>query len=114
MDMPDWVSTFPGAVTLSDTEHRILWMNDKAAATFASQGGRSLVGKSLLACHNERSRGMIEDLLRTGSPNVYTIEKKGVKKLIYQTAWKDEAGETRGLLELSLEIPFDIPNFIRG
>jgi hypothetical protein len=45
-------------------------------------------------------------------PNVYTIEKNGIKKLIYQSPWF-EKGEMKGLVELSLEIPFNMPHFIR-
>ena len=45
-------------------------------------------------------------------PNVYTIEKNGIKKLIYQSPWF-EKGVMKGLVELSLEIPFDMPHFIR-
>ncbi len=40
------------------------------------------------------------------------IGKNGVKKLIYQTPWI-ENGEFRGLVELSLEIPFEMPHFVR-
>jgi hypothetical protein len=52
-------------------------------------------------------------MLRDHSTNVYTIEKNGVKKLIYQAPWY-ENGEYRGFVELSLEIPFDLPHFVRG
>ncbi len=114
MEMPDWVTSFPGAVTVSDLEHRILWMNDRAADVYADRGGRDLVGGNMMACHNERSRGIIEKLLRTGDPNTYTIEKKGVKKLVYQAAWRDGTGRIAGLVELSLVIPFEMPHFIRG
>ncbi len=44
--------------------------------------------------------------------NVYTIEKKGKKKLIYQAPWFLD-GAFGGLVELSLEIPFEMPHFIR-
>jgi len=114
MKMPDWVTAFPGAVTVSDKENRILWMNDKAAAGYADQGGRNLIGKDLMICHNDRSRQILNRMLQTGEPNIYTIEKKGVKKLIYQVSWKDEAGEIAGLVELSMEIPFEMPHFVRG
>ena len=43
--------------------------------------------------------------------NVYTI-KKEVKKLIYQTPWYAD-GQYAGFVELSVEIPFDMPHFIR-
>ena len=38
--------------------------------------------------------------------------KAGVKKLIYQTPWY-ENGEFRGLVELSMEIPFEMPHYVR-
>ena len=92
MDMPDWVTGFPGSVLVSDLEHTLIWMNDKAAASYESQGGRALIGRGLGACHNERSRGIMDRMLEDGKPNVYTIEKKGVKKIIYQTAWRNGEG----------------------
>ena len=49
----------------------------------------------------------------TGGTNVYTIEKGGVKKLIYQAPWYQD-GEYRGIVELSLPIPFVMPHFVRS
>ena len=39
-------------------------------------------------CHNERSKGIIARILEKGDTNAYTIEKKGIRKMIYQTAWR--------------------------
>jgi len=50
--------------------------------------------------------------MESKKPNVYTIEKLGQKKLIYQTVWTKK-GEVAGLLELSLPIPFELPHFVR-
>jgi hypothetical protein len=44
--------------------------------------------------------------------NVYTIERNGIKKLIHQSPWFRGA-EYQGFVELSLEIPFDMPHFER-
>ena len=41
------------------------------------------------------------------------IEKNGVKKIIYQSPWYKE-GEYAGFVELSLEIPLEMPHFIRS
>jgi len=46
---------------LADTDHTILYMN-KRATTFYEQGA-SLLGRSLLECHNERSRQMMIEIL---------------------------------------------------
>jgi transcriptional regulator with PAS, ATPase and Fis domain len=112
--MPDWVTGFPGAVTVSDRDHRIIYMNDKSATTYVKDGGRALIGKPLMACHNERSKAMVQSLLETGGQNVYTIDKAGQKKLIFQSAWRDDSGEVAGLVEVSLVLPGDMPHFVRG
>lgn len=108
--IPDWAKEMNCAVTVCDCEGIVLYMNDKAKETFASHG--ELVGKSLMGCHSERSREIIRRLLDTGGTNVYTIEKKGVKKMIYQTAWKED-GKVAGLVELSMVLPDEIPHYVR-
>ena len=70
-------------------------------------------GRSLIPCHNERSRTVIRRLLEEGGRNIYTIEKRGVRKLIYQTVWRRE-GRIGGLVEFSLEIPAELPHYVRG
>ncbi len=112
--MPDWVTSFPGAVTVADNTMVIRYMNDKAIATWADKGGADLIGKDLLACHNPKSKEMIAKLLESGGTNSYTVEKKGVKKFIYQSAYLDEQGKVAGLVELSMVIPESLPHFVRG
>jgi PAS domain-containing protein len=107
-----WVEEFPGAVTVCDKDGRILEMNEKAVRTFEKDGGAALVGRSLLDCHPEPSRSRVEELLALGQANVYTIEKRGVRKLIFQAPWH-EHGVYRGLVELSLELPANMPHFVR-
>lgn len=107
----EWANEMNCAVTVCDTEGIILFMNKKACNTFAKYD--DLIGKSLKDCHNSHSWRVIRELLATGGTNTYTIEKHGVKKMIYQTAWFKE-GEIAGLVEISMEIPLDTPNYIRG
>jgi PAS domain-containing protein len=108
----EWTREFPAAITLCDPEGVILALNDKACETFADDGGIELVGRNLLECHPEPSRSKVAELLRTQGPNVYSIEKKGVKKLIYQSPWYVE-GKFAGIVELSLPLPSEIPHFVR-
>ncbi len=110
--MPDWIQEFPGAITVCDLEGVILDMNERAAQSFQAQGGKQLIGSNLLDCHPEPARTKVQKLLETRQKNVYTIEKNGVKKLVYQTPWY-ENGECRGLVELVLEIPAELPHFVR-
>jgi transcriptional regulator with PAS, ATPase and Fis domain len=108
-----WIQEFPGAVTVCDRDGKILAMNDKSIRTFQDSGGAALIGSNLFDCHPEPSRTRLKELLDAGRTNVYTIEKKGIKKLIYQSPWYVK-GTYRGFVELSLEIPAKMPHFVRG
>lgn len=108
--IPDWAKEMNCAITVCDKEGVILYMNDKAKETFASHG--DLIGKNLIPCHNERSRCIIKELLESGGSNAYTISKNGLRKMIYQTAWK-ENGNVSGLVEISMVISEDMPHYVR-
>ena len=95
--MYEWADEMNCAVTVCDTQGIILYMNEKACRTFAGHG--NLIGRNLFDCHSPKSQEKIRELLETGGVNAYTIEKKGVRKMIYQTAWKQDGvvgGDTRG------------------
>ena len=108
--IPDWAKEMNCAVTVCDTEGVILYMNDKAKATFAKPG--DLIGKNLMGCHSDRSKEIIRHLLETGGSNAYTIAKEGLRKMIYQTAWRID-GTVAGLVEISMVIPTDMPHYVR-
>jgi len=112
MAIDRWVREFPGAVTVCDTDGRIIEMNDKAAEAFEKDGGRGLVGANALDCHPEPARSKLKDMLESGRTNVYTIQKQGKKKFIYQSPWYEE-GRYAGFVEISVEIPWDMPHFNR-
>jgi hypothetical protein len=112
MSEHEWIKEFPAAVTVCDANGIILQMNDRAALTFEKDGGYALVGKNMLDCHSEASRGKVSEMLTNHAKNVYTIEKNGVKKLIFQSPWF-ENNQYAGFVELSLEIPFEMPHFVR-
>lgn len=113
MTGPDWVREFPGAITVCDPEGVILAMNAKAVEAFRKEGGEALVGRNVLDCHPEPSRTKLKGLFESQQANVYTIEKNGIRKLIYQSPWYSE-GKYAGLIELALEIPAQMPHFVRG
>ena len=113
MNKNEWMKEFPGAITVCDENGVLLDMNDKAEATLQKDGGRALVGKNLLDCHPEPARTKTKEMLASRTGNVYTIEKNGVKKLIFQSPWFRN-GKYAGFVELSLEIPFDLPHFVRS
>lgn len=111
--MNNWIKEFPSAITVCDTEGVIIYMNDKSQKTFTNDGGNNLIGKSLFDCHPEPSRSKLAELLKNQQSNIYTIEKNNIKKMIYQSPWYNE-GKFMGLVEMSIEIPFDMPHFIRA
>jgi transcriptional regulator with PAS, ATPase and Fis domain len=113
MNELDWIKEFPGAITVCDENGIILAMNDKAAKTFEKDGGRNLIGSNMHDCHPAQARLKTEALLASCEKNVYTIEKNDVKKMIYQSPWYRD-GQYAGFVELSLEIPFDLPHFVRS
>lgn len=85
-------------------------MNAKSAAV--NSKGVKIIGNNLFDCHPPKAAEQLKDLLDNQKTNAYTIEKNGVKKLIYQVPWY-ENGEFGGLVEFSIEIPFDMPHFVR-
>lgn len=108
----DFIEKLDGAVIVTDADGSLIYMNERALRNFEKDGGKELLGKNLMDCHSEGSCKKILEIIETKKNNVYTIEKKGKKKLIFQTPWIS-SGEFKGLIELSLEIPFDMPHFIR-
>jgi len=110
--MHNWIKEFPSAITVCNTEGTIIEMNNESAETFEKDGGSNLIGQNLIDCHPEPSKSKLKDILKTHSKNVYTIEKNGKKKLIFQSPWFKN-GKYMGFVEISQEIPFEMPHFIR-
>jgi len=108
----DWIRDFQGSITVCDLHGIILEMNEKAAVAYQEYGGKELVGKNLLDCHPEPARDRVKQLLDSGESNVYTIEKNGIRKLVYQVPWY-RSSQRCGMVELVLEIPIDMPHFVR-
>lgn len=106
--IPKWARELDCAITVCDCQGVILYQNERS-----HEVNGPMEGQSMLPCHNERSRGIIDRLIREGGKNVYTISKKSLRKLIYQTVWRKE-GVIGGLVEFSLEIPEQMPHYIRS
>jgi PAS domain-containing protein len=109
---PAWVHAAPFAVTVCDPDGKICYMNLRACEVFAADGGERLIGSNVLDCHPEPARSKLRRMLEKGESNIYTIEKNSVRKLIYQAPWH-EGGVYCGFMELSLEIPWETPHFVR-
>jgi len=108
----DWLKGINAAVTVCDNQGIIVYMNEKSEQVFENDGGKKLIGSNLFGCHPEPALTKLKEMLADGSTNVYTIEKNGMKKIIYQTPWFNE-NTFGGLIEISFNIPDEMPHFIR-
>jgi transcriptional regulator with PAS, ATPase and Fis domain len=112
-DILNWAEEFPAPITVCDRDTTIIFMNRRSVELFKDDGGEALIGTNLLDCHNSESQEIIRKLLKEGTENTYTIEKKGKKKLIHQSPWYSD-GEINGLVEISIVLPEDMQHFKRG
>ena len=92
------------AVVICDLEHTIIYMNPVAIERYAKWGGKDLMGKSLLNCHNEKSREMILivlDWFKASKDNniVYTFFNEKENKDVYMVALRNEEGNLIGYYE---------------
>ena len=111
------------AVTICAKDGTILDMNAKSRKTFIKPGMPEIIGQNVLDCHPESARSLLADMLENPRTNVYTVEKEGVKKLIFQTPWYDGEGHfgkpfllpqkryEHNVLRLK---SYNVPEFVQG
>lgn len=92
------------AVVISDTAHRIIYMNRSAIERYAGYGGASLLGRNLPDCHNEESKRRIYDVVRwfEESPEnniVHTFYNEKENKDVYMVALRDDNNNLIGYYE---------------
>ncbi|MBR1769513.1 MAG: diguanylate cyclase [Bacteroidales bacterium] len=101
------------AITVTDEKGDFIDMNAHSRRVNLKSPDDNIIGKNIMGCHNERSQAIINHMMSSKECNVYTITKKGQKKLIYQSPWYKDNGDFGGLVELSLVIPFEMPHYDR-
>lgn len=106
--VPDWAKGLNCGIIVCNKQGVVVYMND--AATAFKQA--DLTGINIFDCHNPTSVEIINRMLETGGDNMYTVEKNGVKKLIYQSAWT-ENGEVAGLCEIMAVFEGTLPHRVR-
>jgi PAS domain-containing protein len=85
-------------VLVADTEHIVIYMNSAAVDHYT--GGETLMGTSLLDCHNKDSRElMIEVLAALENGEEERLISDNEKRRIYMRAVRDEGGEVVGYYE---------------
>lgn len=109
--MEIWSDEFKGKVTVCDREGKIIYINKLANEKYIKEGN-DLLGKNLLECHPEPSRTKVASMLESPTINSYTVEKGGIKRMIHQTPLYTN-GVFSGVIEISFEIPKEMPHFNR-
>lgn len=92
------------AVVICDVNHKIIYMNPMACDRYQKRGGASLIGRSLLECHNSESNEMIQKVMewfKASKTNnrIYTYHNEKENKDVYMIALRDEQGELIGYYE---------------
>ena len=88
-------------VVLCDLEHTIIYMNKAAIERYAKNGGKALLGKSLLNCHTPKAREIINqvlDWLRADKDHniIYEFRNDEENKDVYMVALRDDNGNLIG------------------
>lgn len=111
--MDSWLDEDEAAITICDLHGIILYMNERSNRAFAKDDDSGVtIGSSLIECHPEPSRSKLISMLKNPQTNVYTIEKKGIKKMIRQSPWYKD-GVFCGVTEISFEIPTVMAHHVR-
>lgn len=108
----NWSDEFNGSITVCDRKGIVVYMNRASRNQFAKYNKDGLLGKSLIDCHPEPSRTMLLKMLDEPAYNSYSTEKNGIRKMVHQTPWF-ESNEFKGVIEISFEIPLELPNHNR-
>mgnify|MGYP001034602654 CR=1 FL=1 len=92
------------AVVICNVEHEIIYMNPTAVERYARRGGAKLIGRSLLACHNEKSCETIKRVVAwfgesTDHNIIYTSHNEKENKDVYMVALRDGNGQLIGYYE---------------
>jgi len=108
----EWIKAFGASITVMDRNGEILYMNDAAGQVFEKFGGIDMIGSNVDRCHEAPAMGTIKEMMENNAVNVYTIEKNGQKKMVYQAPWYQNRS-VAGLVSISMAIPEEMPHFKR-
>lgn len=98
-----WFEEVGFPVTVCDRTGIIIYMNQASIAEFEADGGKELLGKSLMDCHPEPARVKLAEMLEKQIPHTYISRADGKTYFVHETPWY-ENGEYKGLVEVSVEI----------
>lgn len=106
--MKDFFAEVAVSMTVCNLNGEVIYQNERAVEALGEARGANLK-----ECHRPESWEKICAMIASGATNAYTIEKRGVRKLIYQTPWY-ESGVVAGLVEYSIVLPENMPHKVRS
>lgn len=91
-------------IVICETDHKIVYMNPAAVERYAKKGGASLIGQSLLDCHNDESNKKIISIVEwfgmdSDNNRVFTFHNPKENKDVYMIALRDEMERLIGYYE---------------
>ena len=92
------------AIVICDLNHIIIYMNSAAFNKYKKRGGKLLLGKSLLDCHNSQSIELINKIIGWFQSNqsnnrIYMYHDDKENKDVYMIALRNEEGNLIGYYE---------------
>ncbi len=92
------------SVVICDLNHKIIYMNPASIKNYHKWGGDSLIGKSLLNCHNSHSQELIHNVINwfkadKCNDKVHTFFNEKQNKDVYMIALRDEDRNLIGYYE---------------
>lgn len=98
------LETDPAPIVLCNLNHEIIYMNESAIKNYAKSGGKELIGKNLLNCHNPNSQKEIFDIINFFNKNaennvVRTFYSEKYNKDVYMYAIRDSEKKLIGYYE---------------
>jgi DUF438 domain-containing protein len=96
------LDALPFPVVFVDADHIIRFLNKRAEYHYYEERGyRDLVGTSMFACHNEKSKerimGIVEKLKNHGREILLAVNEKNER--VFVTPVRDDEGEFIGYFE---------------
>ena len=73
-----WTDDVDCAITVCDKEGKVLFQNKVSRGLF-QRDGETMVGKSLMPCHSDHSRGLIGEMLARATPIATPSRRKDAK-----------------------------------
>lgn len=83
------------SIVICNLCHEVIYMNPAAVEAYAKRGGKQLIGKSLLHCHNQESKAKIQKVIDWFAEDerhniIYTGYNEKHNRDVYMVALRDD------------------------